>query len=371
MDLPDDVILEILIRFSLNQADGFLLQSPKSKSNAHLLSFVSPHPNNNSPPLNLSLNFLPGLNPQIRAVAPNGLLLCETQHSIRHNKRLIYTITKLSTQQWKGLPIPKTRYFTSNIAMYVLRSNPLHFKILRLSSDKIPSKRPLPFCYTICEVFDSESWRWKQLDDIVHYYCGKTEYVDSQRAPVFAYGLAHWKFRDDTSIFAFDFYSETWSKIAMPETIVNDKNNSSSSHFQRWHIELVEYEGKLGVVREFHKPTVFTELWVMENYGKKKMWMKKLDSSGSMPTTFYGSDIQMMWLHDDSSNVMFSNIETGERNYKKSEQSHRHLPMVFPFLSDFETWNFNPPPRSIKPKAVSKILRRNDRCKLEELNLTC
>ena len=109
----------------------------------------------------------------------------------------------------------------------------------------------------------------------------------------------------------------------------------------------------------------------MENYGKKKMWMKKLDSSGSMPTTFYGSDIQMMWLHDDSSNVMFSNIEMGERNYKKLEQSHRHLPMVFPFLSDCETWNFNPPPRSIKPKAVSKILRRNDRCKLEELNLTC
>ncbi|TYK05879.1 F-box protein [Cucumis melo var. makuwa] len=49
-------------------------------------SFVSPQPNNNSPPLNLSLSFLPARNPQIRAVL------------------------QLSTQQWKGLPIPKTRY---------------------------------------------------------------------------------------------------------------------------------------------------------------------------------------------------------------------------------------------------------------------
>ncbi|CAK9322946.1 unnamed protein product [Citrullus colocynthis] len=113
--------------------------------------------------------FLPGRNPQIRAVAPNGLLLCETRHPSRYNK-CFYTITKLSTKQWKGLPIPKTRFFTQNIAIYILSSNPLHFKILRLSQDRIPSKRPLPFCYTICEVFDSVSWRWKQLDDIVQDY---------------------------------------------------------------------------------------------------------------------------------------------------------------------------------------------------------
>ena len=343
-------------------ADGFLLQSPVPKSNDYIVSFVSPH--NDSPvvPLNLSLSFLPGLNPKIRAVAPNGLLLCESQHSIRHNKRSIYTITKLCTQQWKGLPIPKTRYFTKNIAMHVLRSNPLHFKILRLSSDKIPSKRPLPFSYTIIEVFDSKSWRWKLLDDIVHDYYGNFEFVDSNRAPVFANGLAHWKFTGNTTIFAFDFYSDTWSKIAMPETIVNDENNSrvsaiSVNSVREWRTELVEYEGKLGVLREFHQPfapTALTELWVMH----KNFWMKKLEFSRLMPTTLYGSDILVTWLSDYPSKVKFSNEVTGDCNYKTLEQWHNIAPTVFPFLSDFKSWNFNPPQRSIQPKSLAKILRR-------------
>lgn len=366
MDVQEDIVLEILSRFPLEQVgkvqalskfynkasyhsyyralvfqrqrglilDGFLLQT--LKSNANILSFVSPRSNDNSRLLDLTLSFLPGRNPQIRAVAPNGLLLCETRHPSRYNK-CFYTITKLSTKRWKGLPIPKTRFFTQNIAIYILSSNPLHFKILRLSQDQIPSKRPLPFCYTICEVFDSVSWRWKQLDDIVQDYNSGS--VESHRAPVFAYGSAHWKFSNETSLFTFDFYSQTWSKIALPDTIINEYEDiRKSDGFQRWRTELVEYEGKLGLMREFYGPPALTELWVMEKSNHKGIWTKKFDFLGSMPMTLYGSDILVKWLHNKS--VMFSSTETEECNCKKL---------------DFASWNFDPPPRSLNPKTAAKI----------------
>lgn len=371
MEVPSDVVLEILSRVPVDKAakiqslskfhakasycsyykdlvaqnqlqpflDGFLLQSYGSKK---YLSFVSPQLNS-FPPLDVSLSFLPGCDVKIQAVAPNGLLLCHSRHPIRC-KQHFYTVCKLSTKQWKGLPIPRTRYFTENIAMYVLCSNPLHFKILRLSQDQIPSRRPLPYSYTICELFDSKTWRWKLLDDMKS--CSGS--VVSHSPAVFASGSAHWKMGDGVSIYAFDFYSETWSKIDMPDMRNNDKATT-------WNTQLVEYEGKLGIMQEFNKPEYSTEIWVMENYSHKS-WAKKFDFLGHMPMTLYGSEVSMMWL--DYSKVGFSNLETGKCHYKKLEESYYEGLLVFPFFSDFQPWKFDPPMRAIKPKTMIKIVRK-------------
>ncbi|XP_022934602.1 F-box protein At5g49610-like [Cucurbita moschata] len=386
MELPDDVILDILSRLpfdavgkiralskSHNQATytsyfkalaaghqplllGFLLQSLRTTATGrrHVLSFATPRPN--SPPLELSLSFLPGQTPQVLAVAPNGLVLFQSRHRTRHQRQL-YTICKLPTKQWQRIPIPKTRFFTLNIAMYVTRSNPLHFKIIRLCRDTTFSKRRRSFCYTVCELFDSESWRWKRLEDLVHD--NSLSFVEPFCVAVVVGGLAHWQFFDEKSILAFDFLSETWSSFAAPEAItVEQEARERTEPFKSWHTKLVEYKGKLGLIREFSEPAAArNELWVMEDY-KERVWTKKWEFLVSNPTAVYGSDTLMAMENNEK--VKFCNVETGNYSYRQLEPTHYYgsVLKVFPFSSDFEPWDYYPPPpRSPNPPTVAELLR--------------
>ncbi|XP_059277770.1 F-box protein At5g41720-like [Lycium ferocissimum] len=69
---------------------------------------------------------------KIEASSKQGILCCmRTTRNDNHR----YYICKPSTQEWKKLPNPKMRYKTVKVALVVLKSNPLRFKIIRLSQD--------------------------------------------------------------------------------------------------------------------------------------------------------------------------------------------------------------------------------------------
>lgn len=79
----------------------------------------------------LNLQFLPIRDPTILASSRQGLLCCVSQEKIPR-----YYVCKPATKEWRQIPNPKTKYFTDNIAMLVVRSNPAHFMIVRFSEPK-------------------------------------------------------------------------------------------------------------------------------------------------------------------------------------------------------------------------------------------
>ncbi|KAF4353051.1 hypothetical protein G4B88_015733 [Cannabis sativa] len=100
----------------------------------------TPH---SSPKLLSLRDFLPR-NIKIAAATKQGLLLCiDGYYSPK------YIVCKPTTQQWRTIPRPKTRFFTQKCMMFTIGSNPLRYKIVRFSSRNLGEK---------------ESWKFISLD---------------------------------------------------------------------------------------------------------------------------------------------------------------------------------------------------------------
>lgn len=164
LDLPSDIIFEILTRTSLNTLGkcrlvckgwnhmtyessftrlhcqrthtilGYFVQC--MSRNKRTATFVSIDKSSDSI-FDMSLNFLPR-SVAIEASSNQGILYCESQEpqSLRNPRIPQYYVCKPSTKQWQVIPNPKTRYFTERTGMIVLGSNPLHYKIVRFSQPK-------------------------------------------------------------------------------------------------------------------------------------------------------------------------------------------------------------------------------------------
>ncbi|KAL8466552.1 hypothetical protein ACS0TY_035568 [Phlomoides rotata] len=61
----------------------------------------------------------------------NQGICCYERTTYRNNQ---YFACKPTTQQWEPLPNPKLKYQTVGVGITVLKSTPLHYKIVRLSS---------------------------------------------------------------------------------------------------------------------------------------------------------------------------------------------------------------------------------------------
>lgn len=139
---------------------GFLIQI--SCNGKRSSTFVSVD-NKANKTLNLPiLNFLPAPVKVEAVSSQGGLVFCVNQN---HRTVPEYFVCKPTTLQWETLPNPKTRYITLSNAIVVLSSKPLRYKIIRFSR---PVKcNPQPYKnLIICEVFDSDTWEWKQLKHV-------------------------------------------------------------------------------------------------------------------------------------------------------------------------------------------------------------
>ncbi|MBA0608297.1 hypothetical protein Godav_020533 [Gossypium davidsonii] len=128
-------------------------------------------------------------------------------------------------------PDSKTSIWKTNISMLVLRSNPLRFKIVRLSDSRydavdLVSDSDSESEYSDeedvswhCEIFDSKSWEWKQSDDL------NLTYYDSFKntQDVSACGGLHWLMfnheQDKYTILSFEGDKEERGMTSLPDSL--------------------------------------------------------------------------------------------------------------------------------------------------------
>ncbi|XP_022728888.1 uncharacterized protein LOC111284494 [Durio zibethinus] len=312
---------------------GYFVQS--LRSNRYHSTFLSI----DNPGLDpgLSLDFLPDRSLEILATVDQGLMFCMNQGP--ENR---HYICKPSTRQWEVLPSPNSRYFTRKTAMVVLRSDPLRFKIVRLSDGEyndseleLENSKPEVDDYDYkrfqVEIFDSKIWAWEQLDDLMLSY---DEFFNSKPA-VSAYGGLHWltSNKEKNNILSFYEDTESWELVSLPNALWE----------RYWYsVNLTEYEGKLAFICV--SPD-FIELWVQNYYGEK-FWTKR-DSINlksfnqkighSSANSFYNADILFM---NSLFSAIFYNFKTGQFNRLELPLKHMHIDSAFFIQTDSKPIRF-------------------------------
>lgn len=263
--LPSDMIFEILTRTSLKTLDAckalnkechdmisessFMPQFCRRSQNIsgyfvqdlfqnkHVTEFVSMEgcSGNSKAPFHLPIDdstvqpqFNENFDMKIVASTKQGTLCCvrETKSEER------YHICKPSTKQWIKLPNPRVRYSTVRVAL-MLRSNPLHFKIIRLSSPGTlyHHYRILEQDYYRREVFDSKAWKWEQVKDLL---VPQDLVFDKFTPAVNASGLVYFKLNDHLIIALNYDGEEVFPRFTLPNQAIDDE-------YYRYDNQLVEY----------------------------------------------------------------------------------------------------------------------------------
>ncbi|XP_050236165.1 F-box protein At5g49610-like [Mercurialis annua] len=307
-----------------NVLSGFFLQN--LKRNKHSSQFVSV--DNSDADNSLSLDFL-SKSVQIVCSTTQGFLLCVDQNC----RGPRYYICKPTTKEWKVLPNPKTRYFTERIGMMVLNSHPLRYKIVRFSKQKFQKscRKWDEFNCLRCEVFNFSTSEWKQQQDVKLSY---GEFLSSSPT-VSARGSLHW-LTNKNNVFAFHEDTETYSLFSLPSSVSLSEDDYGSG------FQLVEYEGKLGLICTEHN---FMELWILENYERKIWSLRQKISLESLEgevgcgnfLAVYNSDVALM---RGFYRAIFYKFKNGLAT-KKVIINHESMRSdgVFPFRSDFELSN--------------------------------
>ncbi|XP_062148714.1 F-box protein At5g07610-like [Alnus glutinosa] len=208
----------------------------------------------------LSLKFLPCRHVNIKAATKQGILLCVNESDTRRRKIPEYYVCKPSTKEWHQIPNPRTRYYTERVGMMVLRSEPLCYKIVRFSQPKSPCIKYKSILYNVlhCEIFSSEKWAWKRLEDVL-LPC--SEFLSFEPA-VSACGALNW-IMSNNEIFTFFVDTESSTMFDLPFPLCK------KYYFK--HMKLVEYSGRLAMLCIEDSSM---QLWVLEDYDTK-IWSKR------------------------------------------------------------------------------------------------
>ncbi|CAI9284981.1 unnamed protein product [Lactuca saligna] len=164
-----------------------------------------------------------------------GLLLLESYDPDEYVSKILFVI-KPTTSDAKWIPFPTSEYTATKFALVVISSNPLHFKVIRLSYTK-PSDMPtekVDYDYYNIELFSSTTWQWREFQNI---RLPSSAYPVSDEA-VTSGGAVYFLLSNDT-ILRFDIYSEEHILIFSPSTINELKPYAS---------RLIKFHGKLGYV---------------------------------------------------------------------------------------------------------------------------
>ncbi|XP_065879335.1 F-box protein At5g49610-like [Euphorbia lathyris] len=292
-----------------NNLLGFFLQTMRgSKTPASFFSYENPN-------FHISLDFLlsPSPSVMIKASSLQGILVCIEDKMIPR-----YYVCKPTTKEWERIPNPKTKYFTESIAIKVLKSKPLHYKIVRLSQPKLRFFGK--YNCLRCEIFDSMVSNRRQIEQ-VKLSCDDQIY--SWIPAISVCGKFHWM-TIKKNILAFDVDDEKYDLFLFPFT--NRYDN----------VRLTDYEGKLGVIG---KADGFFDLWVMEIY-KKKEWRKRMRVSVEKeemhtcyPIGFCNADVALVAGYY---NLFWLKFKNGNEIQKVRLDNRFMHQGVFPFRSDFE-----------------------------------
>jgi hypothetical protein len=159
------------------------------------------------------------------------------ESNTRRQKIPEYYVCKPSTKEWHQIPNPRTHYFTERVGMMVFRSELLCYKIVWFSQPKSLCIKYKSILYNVfyCEIFSSEKWAWKRLEDVLLLYY---EFLSFETA-VSACGTLNW-ITSNNEIFTFFVDIDSWTKYDLPFPLCNERN------FKQ--MKLVEYSGRLAML---------------------------------------------------------------------------------------------------------------------------
>ncbi|KAL4561137.1 hypothetical protein LXL04_033299 [Taraxacum kok-saghyz] len=297
-----------------NIVSGFLVL--KSRNGWEYTNEFAPAPESNT----LDLRFLPR-NARIVASSDQGLIVFESPHP-RFHRHDCYHICKPATKQVLELPNPKTKYLTKRVAMIVMGSKPLHYKIIRLSEPK-PNIRYGQYTSYRCEVFDSKAWEWRLQDHLILPYC----VFLSNEQPITTSGSIY-MLLTNKEVLKFDAYTEKWTTFSSPVQTGEDHGGDG---------KLVKYQGKLGFA--YMTPNLRSlEIWVLsvdELWEKLHVFDMQYSYLGETIEAIYDSDTRVVLEH--MMTLVFSRFRGGDYISKIRMFKGGYYPCrIFPFRSDFE-----------------------------------
>ncbi|CAI9284697.1 unnamed protein product [Lactuca saligna] len=162
-----------------------------------------------------------------------GLLLFEYYDPDEYVSKILFVI-KPTTSNAKWIPFLTSEYTATKFALVVISSNPLHFKVIRLSytkSSDMPTEK-MDYDYYNIKLFSSTTWQWREFQNI---RLPSSVYPISDEAGTGG-GAVHFLLSNDT-ILRFDIYSEEHILIFAPSTINELKLYAS---------RLIKFHEKLG-----------------------------------------------------------------------------------------------------------------------------
>ncbi|KAK8597769.1 hypothetical protein V6N13_095167 [Hibiscus sabdariffa] len=202
----------------------------------------------------IDFNFLCASSVRILAVVHIGMFCCQVRPP---SGGIRYLVCKPTTCQWRIIPAPRS-LDSSPLSLYfmtVLKSKPLKFKILRL--------QPRSFCNFNCEIFDSDVWSWKQLDDL---NLPDSQSLQDYRHAKIVCGRLYWitLIQDEYGILIFDQDKENWEMNQVPDPCKNRL---------LYEVKLSVYGGKLAIMGK-RRDIETMEVWVMRYNHGVKCWNK-------------------------------------------------------------------------------------------------
>ncbi|KAH0929470.1 hypothetical protein HID58_015197, partial [Brassica napus] len=212
-------------------------------------------------------------------------------------------------------------------------SNPFRYKIVRVS-EPLPWERRKTsegFYNLNCEVFDSDTYAWKRLNDLE---LPSGEFLGRSEKPESSYGFLHW-LTGKNNVIQFCMQTETWSFFPLPEDVMSDGSS----------LDLVSYEGKLAVLCSNSNSRGGYDLWVLDNSsGKswanvKDVQVTDIEDKYAKPLWFLSNDVILvagfarLGLYNTNSNKFQYLQKTTQ------ECLPYYLPrdVCFPFYSNFES----------------------------------
>ncbi|KAL3619422.1 hypothetical protein CASFOL_036992 [Castilleja foliolosa] len=251
---------------------------------------------------------------KILASCNQGLLYCINERTCR------YYVCKPATRQWQPLPNPKLGYLANAVAIMVLGSTPLRYKIICLY-DNIYNP------VTRAEIFDSKCWSWRRLRNIDRRWNDITlSFYPAIRVGKSVHWLTEHPSRGVHTVLSFHEPDESFARFSL----------SQSSK------RLVNYKGKLGVIKSLEKyPDRVMQLWVKYNdrwtlemvvslsriIARNLKWPRLID--------FYDTDI--VFIESGSEGLFYKLEDRSVRKvFKVSLDKIRYRNVFFEFRSDWE-----------------------------------
>ncbi|XP_006301484.2 F-box protein At5g18160 [Capsella rubella] len=278
----------------------------------------------------VSLDFLP-MGITIEACdASHGILLCVDDRPLTE-----YIICKPTTKQYLVLPQPKNQSITVATGLMVIGSNPFRYKILRLSHVCYMENQRYTFNTSfVCEVFDSDTFAWKRLNNLELVEGDMLSYWNSK--PTSSYGFLHWLTRKHVIRFCFE--TEAWSYSPVPEDIASGNSQDLSS-----------YEGKLAIISSRTKDGLnYEEVWVLKSpFGGSWVNVKEFPKDLSLKTVgFLSNDVVTL---ADKNQICLRNMNNGESEIlqiRAPNYSPPNISTIFYFLlfSDHKRVEFDARP---------------------------